>query len=322
MTRTSPPPEPRRPGDGPRPAGPLLELPALLDESTAGDFVISDREFELFRALVHERTGISLGPHKRHLLRARLGRRLRALGLATFAAYYEYLTDAAGGGDEMVSFINAITTNKTDFFREAHHFEYLGGRWAQARRSDGDRTGRRRLRLWSAASSSGEEVYTLAMVLAEAKLVPPAWDTRLLASDIDTDMLAQTSAAIYPMDRIGPVPPELLKRYFLRRADRLSDEVRIRQELRALVTVRRINLAEAQWPIRTRFDVIFCRNALIYFDRAMQKSILEHLLGYLEPGGLLFLGHAESVYGLVEDLAHLGNTIYARSADVRQGRLP
>jgi chemotaxis protein methyltransferase CheR len=280
------------------------------------DLSISDREFQLFRTLVHERTGIALGPHKRHLLRARLGRRLRALGFTRFSEYYEYLMDPdAGGAAEMGTFINAITTNKTDFFREPHHFEYLSGPWAQARRLAGDASGRR-LRFWSAACSSGEEAYTLAIMLSEARLVPPLWDTRILASDIDTDVLAQAQRGEYPMERTAPVPRDLLRRYFLHREGPDGEEVRVRPELQQMVSTRRINLAEPTWPIRARFDVIFCRNALIYFDRATQKGILERLVGLLEPGGLLFLGHAESVFGLVEGLAHLGNTIYARASDL------
>jgi chemotaxis protein methyltransferase CheR len=155
------------------------------------------------------------------------------------------------------------------------------------------------------------------------RLVPPAWDTRILASDIDTNVLAQAESGVYAMDRTAPVPEELLRRYFLYRNGREGEEVRVRPELRQLLTLRRINLAEPSWPIRTRFDVIFCRNALIYFDRAMQKNILERLVNLLEPGGLLFLGHAESVFGLIDGLAHLGNTIYARASDLaaRGGRL-
>jgi chemotaxis protein methyltransferase CheR len=281
------------------------------------ELALADREFQLFRTLVHEWTGIALGPHKRHLLRARLGRRLRTLGFATFAEYYQYLMDpAAGGAGEMRTFINAITTNKTDFFREAHHFQYLGGSWAHGRRLEGDRSGRRRLRVWSAACSSGEEAYTLAIVLSEARLVPPLWDTRILASDIDTNVLAQAVEGVYPMERTAPVSRALLHRYFLHRRGPDGEQVRARPELQQMLTVRRINLAEPAWPIRTRFDVIFCRNALIYFDRAMQKAILERLVSQLEPGGLLFLGHAESVFGLIDGLAHLGNTIYARASDL------
>lgn len=282
------------------------------------DVVLSDREFDLLRRLVYARTGIALGPHKRHLLRARLVRRLRALGLPSFIDYYEYLAaGAAGGAEEMEHFVNAITTNKTDFFREPHHFEYLLTTWAAARRLEGERTGRKRVRIWSASCSSGEEVYTLAMTLAEARLLPPVWDTRILASDIDTDMLAATAEALYPMERVAPVPDELLARYFLK--SRGADEVRVRPELRQLVTVRRINLAETPWPIRVRFDVIFCRNTLIYFDRVMQRRILESLITFLAPGGLLCLGHAESVVGLVGELAHLGKTIYQRTAVAGNG---
>ena len=281
------------------------------------ELALSDREFQLFRTLIYELTGIALGPHKRHLLRARLGRRLRAHGFATFSEYYQYLMDpAAEGAGELRAFINAITTNKTDFFREPHHFQYLSGLWAQTRRVEGDRAGRRRLRVWSAACSSGEEAYTLAMVLSEARLVPPLWDTRILASDIDTNVLAQAENGVYAMERTAPVPRDLLHRYFLHREGPEGNEVRVRPELQQLLTVRRINLAEPAWPIRIRFDVIFCRNALIYFDRAMQKAILERLVGLLEPGGLLFLGHAESVFGLIDGLAHLGNTIYARAGDL------
>jgi chemotaxis protein methyltransferase CheR len=286
----------------------------------ASELALSEGEFQRFRTLVHERTGIALGPHKRHLLRARLGRRLRVLGFSRFSEYYDYLMDpAAGGAAEMITFINAITTNKTDFFREPHHFEYLAGPWAQARRLAGDASGRRRLRVWSAACSSGEEVYTLAMVLSEARLVPPVWDTRILASDIATDVLAQAEDGVYPIERTVPVPRDLLRRYFLHREGPEGEEVRVRPELQQLVSTRRINLAEPGWPIRARFDVIFCRNALIYFDRATQKSILERLVSLLEPGGLLFLGHAESVFGLVDGLAHLGNTIYARASDLAAG---
>jgi chemotaxis protein methyltransferase CheR len=282
------------------------------------DVALSDREFDLLRRLVYARTGIALGPHKRHLLRARLGRRLRALGLSSFGDYYESL--AAGGAEEMERFVNAITTNKTDFFREPHHFEYLLTTWAAAHRREGARTGRRRVRIWSASCSSGEEVYTLAMTLAEARLLPPVWDTRLLASDIDTDMLAATAEARYAMERVAPVPDELRARYFLSSRD--ADEVRVRPALRQLVTVRHINLVETPWPIRTRFDVIFCRNTLIYFDRAMQRRIVESLITFLTPGGLLFLGHAESVFGLVGGLTHLGNTIHQRPAVAGDGGQP
>lgn len=295
--------------------GPLPTLP----DFAAGlqNARLSDDEFQLFRSLVYAHAGIALGPHKRHLLHARLSRRLRALGLASFKEYYDYLVDPAHG-DEVVRFVNAITTNKTDFFREAHHFAYLKDRWAVERQAEATRGGSRRLRVWCAASSTGEEPYTIAMVLSEAGLVPPAWDLKILASDIDTDVLSAAREGIYSLDRAAPIPESLLKRYFLRRVGEKT-EVRARPELRALITFRQVNLVEVPWPFRGPFDVIFCRNTLIYFDRDKQRSILERLVGVLRPGGILFLGHAESIFGLVEGLTHLGNTIYMRSPGTARG---
>lgn len=281
------------------------------------DAKLSDTEFELFRGLVYTHAGIALGPHKRHLLHARLSRRLRALGLGSFKAYYDYLVDPAHA-DEVVRFVNAITTNKTDFFREPHHFTYLAERWAGERQAEASRGGSRRLRVWCAASSTGEEPYTIAMVLSEAGMVPPAWDLKILASDIDTDVLGQASEGIYSMERVAPIPEPLLKRYFLRRVGEKA-AVRVRPELRDLITFRQVNLVECPWPFRGPFDLIFCRNTLIYFDREKQRSILERLVAVLRPGGVLFLGHAESIFGLVEGLTHLGNTIYTRSRTASQG---
>lgn len=292
---------------------------AALPDFAAGlpDAKLSDTEFELFRALVYARAGIALGPHKRHLLHARLSRRLRVLGLGSFKAYYDYLMDPVHA-DEVVRFVNAITTNKTDFFREPHHFTYLAERWARERQAESGRGASRRLRIWCAASSTGEEPYTIAMVLSEAGLVPPAWDLKILASDIDTDVLGQASDGIYPMERTAPIPEPLLKRYFLRRVAGKT-EVRVRPELRQLITFRQVNLVASPWPFRGPFDAIFCRNTLIYFDREKQRSILERLVAVLRPGGVLFLGHAESIFGLVEGLTHLGNTIYRRTGGAGQG---
>jgi chemotaxis protein methyltransferase CheR len=301
------------PHNGAVPAvGPLVDLGLRPDD--AG---MSDREFEQLRALVRAQTGIALGPQKRHLLRARLDRRLRALGLSTFAQYCAYLTEGRHP-EELVAFVNAVTTNKTDFFREPHHFAHLAEHWAPALRAGVQPGHTRRVRIWSAASSSGEEPYTIAMVLREAGIVAPVFDVRILASDIDTDVLAHASEGVYAVDRTTAVPPDLLRRYFLR-SRRQPTHVRVRPELRDVVTFRRINFADSSWPIRVRFDVIFCRNALIYFDRAGQQAILGKLLAFLEPGGLLFLGHSESVLGLAEGLTPLGNTIYARAAAGAQG---
>jgi chemotaxis protein methyltransferase CheR len=274
---------------------------------------VSDREFALFRQLIAAQTGIALTEHKRHLLRARLGKRLKALGLPSFTAYYHYLTQQDPTGQEMVRCLNAITTNKTDFFREPHHFRYLEAQWAPARRLLAARTGDRTVRFWSAGCSSGEEPYTLAMVLCEALQAGAAWDVKILASDLDTDMLAQAEAGIFPIERAAAIPPPLLQRYFLRGVGAQAGFVKVRQELRQLIRFRRINFNDAAWPIRSRFDGIFCRNVLIYFNRDTQRRILERLLTFLKPDGMLFLGHSESIFGLVDGLQHLGNTIYRRA---------
>jgi chemotaxis protein methyltransferase CheR len=277
------------------------------------DTEISDREFTLFRDLIAVQTGIALNDHKRHLLRARLGKRLRSLGLESFSAYYEYLTQSDPSGQEMMRFINAMTTNKTDFFREPHHFDFLQERWAPTRRALAARTSDRTVRFWSAGCSSGEEPYTLAMVLSEALCNEPGWDVKILASDLDSDILARAKAGIYPSERIGVIPPSLLKRYFLRGIRNNVGVVKVRRELGDMITFRRINFNDASWPIRSQFDGIFCRNVLIYFSREAQQRILERLLKCLKPDGVLFLGHSESIFGLVDGLQHLGNTIYARA---------
>jgi len=277
----------------------------------ADDGALTDRDFERFRALVRDRSGIVLGPHKRSLLRARLDRRLRALALANFGQYYEYLTSGAHP-DEVERFVNAITTNKTDFFREAHHFGFIAERWAPALRQAASRGGTRRLRVWSAACSTGEEPYTLAMTLLDAGLVPPEWDVRILASDIDTEVLGRARAGIYQAERVEPVPEPLRRRWFLR-SRRDPGVLRVRPALQALITWKQINFIDEAWPVRGPFDMILCRNALIYFDRAGQRAILTRFQRLLKPDGVLILGHSESVLGLAEGFVNLGATIYRRA---------
>jgi chemotaxis protein methyltransferase CheR len=212
----------------------------------------------------------------------------------------------------MGRFINAITTNKTAFFREPHHFRYLEEQWGPARRALAARTGDRTVRFWSAACSSGEEPYTLAMVLNESLRTEPGWDVKILASDLDTDILAQAEAGVFPVERTEAIPLPLLRRYFLRGVGTQAGFVKIHRELHEMITFRRINFNDPSWPIRSQFDGIFCRNVLIYFNRDTQRRILERLLIFLRPNGVLFLGHSESIFGLVDGLQHLGNTIYTR----------
>ena len=274
---------------------------------------LTPREFEVFRGLVHAHSGITLSPEKRPMLYARLARRLRALGLETFTDYHRYLEEQDPRGEELRRLINAVTTNKTDFFREAHHFQYLAEQWVPALRDRAARAGVRSARIWSAGCSSGEEPYTIAVTLLEALGGAAGWDVKIIATDLDTDVLARAQAGIYQDDRVAPVPGPLLSRYFLRGRGQSAGLVKVRDEVQALIMFRRLNFMEEPWPIRGPLDVIFCRNALIYFDRPTQRRILEGFLARLAPDGVLFLGHSESIHGLVEGLTHVGNTIYKRA---------
>jgi chemotaxis protein methyltransferase CheR len=284
------------------------------------EVTITDQEFELLRRLIHSHAGIALAPWKRDVVRARLGRRLQELGIATFAEYHTKLL-ADVGGTELMRFINAMTTNKTEFFREAHHFDYLRGIWLPSR-GPCRRATDRRLRFWSAACSTGEEPYSLAITLLEALDGGTGWDLRILASDIDTDVLAHAADAIYPMEQVAPVPRAMLPRYFLKGTGGRDGTVRVKPAVRSLVTFRRINFLEDPWPIRTRFDVIFCRNVLIYFDRPTQQRILHRLVHQLTDTGLLFLGHAESVHGLVSGLTPVAATVYRRDDQATAASAP
>jgi chemotaxis protein methyltransferase CheR len=271
------------------------------------ELAITDKEFAGLRDLIHAHAGIALAPCKRYLVQARLARRLRELGLSTFADYHERLTGDASGA-ELTHFINAMTTNKTDFFREAHHFEHLSSKWL-ATRGPG---AARRLRFWSAACSTGEEPYTLAVTLLDALAGGAGWDVRILASDIDTEVLARAAEGVYSTEQVAPVPRPLLQRYFLRGTGSYAGTFRVGPAARGLVTFRRINFLDEPWPIRTRFDAIFCRNVLIYFDRPTQQRVLARLAACLVEDGLLFLGHSESAHGLVDGVRAVGPTIYQR----------
>jgi chemotaxis protein methyltransferase CheR len=274
---------------------------------------ISEEEFELLRRLIHAHAGITLAPWKRDLVRARLTRRLRELELETFAEYHTRLL-ADASGDELMHFINAMTTNKTEFFREGHHFDYLRSTWLPSR-GPCRRATDRRLRFWSAGCSTGEEPYSLALTLLAALDGAGGWDVRILASDIDTEVLAHAAEGIYPREQLGAVPEAMLPRFFLRGTGAQEGLVKLKPAVRSLIAFRRINFMEEPWPIRTRFEAIFCRNVLIYFDRATQQRILQRLVQQLADDGLLFLGHAESVHGLVAGLVPVAATVYRRVSE-------
>lgn len=280
-----------------------------------GAALISDREFEQLRQLVYDRLGIKLGPEKKSLLQGRLQKRLRALDLPDFHAYYERLVAEPDGGPELQAFSNAVTTNKTDFYREKHHFDFIAKTWLPPIVAETRRGRPRSLRIWSAACSSGEEPYTIAFTLLDALGAEArTWDLQILATDINTKVLTTAANAIYPLERVSTVPREILERHFLRGVRESSGHVRVRGDVRALVRFQKLNFMDERWAVRTPFDLVFCRNALIYFDRPTQEKLVRRFMQTLVPQGHLILGHSECVQGWFPDLRSLGSTVYQKTS--------
>jgi chemotaxis protein methyltransferase CheR len=269
------------------------------------------REFKLFRTLIHERTGIWLRDGKQVMLASRLSRRLRHHGLADFAAYYEYVQKNLGNEEEIRQLINCVTTNKTSFFRERHHFDYLANTIVPDLRAAASHGAPRSIRIWCAASSTGEEPYTIAITLMEAlRSALASWKIEVVASDIDTAVLATATRGIYSADSLDSVAVPLRKKYFLRGKDEMQGQVKVKPEVARLVQFQRINLMDAQWPLEGRFDGIFFRNALIYFNQATQDVFLRKMARFLKPRGYLFLGNSEHIPWLHEILEPLNQTMY------------
>lgn len=269
-----------------------------------GALVLRPQEFDAIRAYLYERTGIALGDNKADMVFSRLAKRLRHLCVGRFGDYLDRARadDPAG---ERQEFINALTTNKTDFFREAHHFAFLRETVIPQFRA----AGRTRLRVWCAASSTGEEPYTLAMTLRDH--CPPAdgWDVKILASDIDTKVLATAERGVYSDERVRDVPPALLQQHFLKGRGANAGTVVARPELKDMLSFRQVNLIADRWPMRGPFDLIFCRNVVIYFDRDTQAKLLARFASLLAPDGYLFMGHSENIHW-AEAFAPVGTTVY------------
>ena len=270
-------------------------------EQEGGSFVypFSAQEFGRVRELIYREAGIALAPGKKDMVYGRLARRVRARQLDCFADYLALVE--RGDRQELEQFINALTTNMTSFFREPHHFGILAEHLERQRG--------RSISIWSCAASSGEEPYSIAMTALEALGSSPP--VRILATDIDTGVLAKARAGIYPLDQLQKLPPQQLKRFFLKGEGKNAGLARIREELRRLVSFRRLNLLEEGWPMTGRFDFIFCRNVMIYFDKKTQHELLGRMAARLNPGGLLFVGHSESFHSARELFRICGNTVYA-----------
>ena len=268
------------------------------------EFVLSDKEYNFIRRLVGERTGIVLSDAKRDMVYGRLTRRLRQLGLDSFPAYCELLKD--GHEQELIEFTNAITTNLTSFFREPHHFDFLA---KQLLPNIIKNKSEKRLRVWSAGCSSGEEPYSLAMVLKE--VVPYDWDVKILATDLDSNMVNRGKDGIYTTDRVEGLSKSRLKRWVKRGRVDNSDKVKMSSQLQDIITFKELNLMH-EWPMRGPFDIIFCRNVVIYFNKDTQKELFERYADLLINRGHLFIGHSESLYKVCDRFSLLGQTIYQK----------
>lgn len=275
------------------------------------EFEFDDRDFRRVCDLIHERVGISLAPAKRDMVYGRLSRRLRTLGLRSFQEYLDRLERE--GGEEWQAFTNALTTNLTSFFREPHHFDKLR---EELKRRSGTVSTSQPLLLWSCAASTGEEPYSMAITACEAfgTLKPPV---RIVATDVDTQVLATASRGVYALDRVSSLEPELRRRYFQRGSGPNEGQCRVLPALRELIEYRPLNLLAPRYDVGGPFTALFCRNVMIYFDKPTQRGILSRLVPHMADDGLLYTGHSENYLHAADLIQPCGRTLYRRAPGVR-----
>lgn len=285
--------------------GPLEKVSAVYIETHVpaltvnSEFLFTDSDFSRIRTLIHRRAGIALGEQKRQMVYSRLSRRLRELQLPEFSTYLELL-EASRDGEEWQAFINSLTTNLTSFFREAHHFPVLA---AHVRKS------KQPVTIWCAAASTGEEPYSIAITLIEA-LGERASTARVIATDIDTAVLAKASAGVFTLEQVNRLSTERLRRFFNKGTGSNAGKVRVRPEVAGMVKFSRLNLLDPSWPVKEPVDAIFCRNVMIYFDKPTQKKVLDRFAPLLKPEGLLFAGHSENASLVSPGFKAVGQTVY------------
>lgn len=271
---------------------------------TSKEFVFNAKDFDRVRDLIYKKAGISLADSKQEMVYSRLARRLRATGIRSFSEYLDGL-EANQIESEWEAFTNALTTNLTSFFREEHHFPILAEHIAKKKHET--------VNVWCSASSTGEEPYSIAMTLCEVfgTLRPPA---HIIATDIDTNVLETASRGVYNIDRIEKLSAERVRKFFLKGKGAQEGMVRVRPELRELITFKQLNLLEDGWPLSSEFDAIFCRNVMIYFDKPTQSKILKKFVPLMKPDGLLFAGHSENFLYVSDDFKLRGKTVYELTA--------
>jgi chemotaxis protein methyltransferase CheR len=271
---------------------------------------ISKADFGRLCRLIYEKSGINLNEEKKTMLELRVKRRLKSLNLDSFSGYCEYLFTAKGQRDEIIHLIDVVSTNKTDFFREPEHFEFLVQKAIpdlMARAESG-----RTLMVWSAGCSTGEEPFTLAMVLQECGQSLSGLRFKVLGTDISSTVLARANRGVFHCDVVHPVPANLQRKYFMRSRDPGSKLLRVVPELRQLVEFRRLNFMDADFCLSQKADVIFCRNVIIYFDRPTQEQIIQKLAHQLVPGGYFFVGHSESLHDMDVPLVPIAPALYRK----------
>ena len=272
------------------------------------EFVITEKDFDTLRKLVNYYTGITLSNAKRELIYSRLAGRLRKNNLKKFSDYCRLLQEDVEG-EEVAYFRNAITTNLTSFFREPHHFDYLKKTiLPEYKKTD---PGKKRCRIWSAGCSTGEEAYSLAMTLKESNSLSPDCDLKILATDIDSAVLSTARDGIYPEDRMKNISPHRQKLFFLSRRKSVEGTMKVCDELKQFITFKQLNLMH-EWPMKGPFDIIFCRNVLIYFSKPTQRILIERFANLLTDNGYLFIGHSESLFKISDRFTLMGQTIYQK----------
>jgi len=269
------------------------------------EFSYTRKDFNTLCAMVDQHTGIQLGEGKEDMLYGRLSRRIRKIGLSSFKAYIEYL-EQDENGDEFGEFINSVTTNLTSFFRESHHFDYLK-KTVLPELMQRNKTSRR-IRIWSAGSSTGEEPYSIAMTVAET--MPPGWDVKILATDLDTDVLAHGERGVYDNSRVEGLDRAVVQRWFVKNRNQ-PGKVHVKPELQELIYFRQLNLLQP-WPMKGPLDIIFCRNVIIYFDMPTKQKLMNRYADILVPGGHLFLGHSEAMNHMSTRFALDGKSVYTK----------
>ena len=282
-----------------------------MDDINANMPALTDSEFNELVKIIYDKTRIQMTNHKRALVTSRLSKRLRALHMDSFREYIDFVKNAKD--EELTNFVNAVTTNKTDFFRENKHFEYMKSNFFPEWEKKFKEGKVKNLRIWSAACSTGEEPYTIQMTLHEYfGSNYDRYDIKVLASDIDTNVLAHGRAGIYKEESVEPIQPNILRKYFLKGTGDKEGLYKVKDILQKNLFFRQLNFKEEDFDIHTQFDLIFCRNVIIYFDKEFQKELFNKFHRYLKEDGLVFIGHSETLFGVSDKFKYVSSNIYKK----------